>query len=40
MAKNIFSNILDMSEEDYMRFLAARKKEIPNFIINSIILKK
>jgi TetR/AcrR family transcriptional regulator len=39
MAKNIFSNILDMSDEDYMLFLAARKKEIPTFIINSIKLK-
>ena len=29
-----------MSEEDYMLFLAARKKEIPTFIINSIILKR
>src|SRR5665647_1404109 len=36
MAKNIFSNMLDMSDEDYMLFLAARKKEIPTFIINSI----
>jgi AcrR family transcriptional regulator len=39
MAKNIFSNMLDMSDEDYMLFLAARKKEIPTFIINSIKLK-
>ena len=40
MAKTIFSNMLNMSEEDYMLFLAARKKEIPTFIINSIILKR
>lgn len=40
MAKTIFSNILNISEEDYMLFLAARKKEIPTFIINSIILKR
>ena len=39
MAKNIFSNMLDMSDEDYMLFLTARKKEIPTFIINSIKLK-
>lgn len=39
MAKNIFSNMLEMSDEDYMLFLAARKKEIPTFIINSIKLK-
>jgi len=38
MARNIFSNMLDMSDEDYMLFLAARKKEIPTFIINSIKL--
>jgi len=40
MAKNIFSNMLDMSDDDYMVFLKARKKEIPTFIINSIMLKK
>lgn len=39
MAKNIFSTMLEMSDEDYMSFLAARKKEIPTFIINSIKLK-
>ena len=39
MAKNIFSNMLDMSDKDYMLFLVARKKEIPTFIINSIKLK-
>jgi len=40
IAKNIFSSMLDMSEEDYMLFLAARKTEIPTFIINSIKLNK
>jgi len=40
MAKNIFSNMLDMTEEEYMNFLVARKKEIPTFIINSIKLNK
>jgi TetR/AcrR family transcriptional regulator len=40
VARNIFSNMLDMREEDYMLFLAARKKEIPTFIINSITLQK
>jgi hypothetical protein len=39
IAKNIFSNVLEMSEEEYMQFLAARKKEIPAFIINSIKMK-
>lgn len=39
IAKNIFSSVLEMSEEDYMVFLTARKKEIPTFIINSIKLK-
>ena len=39
IAKNIFSSVLEMSEEDYMAFLTARKKEIPTFIINSIKLK-
>ena len=39
IAKNIFSSMLDMSDEDYMLFLATRKKEIPTFIINSIKLK-
>ena len=38
MAKNIFSNMLNMSDDDYLLFLAARKKEIPTFIINSIKL--
>jgi TetR/AcrR family transcriptional regulator len=39
VAKNIFSSMLDMSDDDYMLFLADRKKEIPIFIINSIMLK-
>ena len=40
VAKNIFCMVLEMSEEEYMQFLAARKKEIPAFMINSIMLKR
>ena len=38
-ARPVVKGIFEMGEEDFDRFIEARKKEVPDFIINAIKVK-